>query len=201
MLLDGDLYINKDTQCFCGRDKDRRHCPHCGYVNFYALKQVTKRPHPLTGDLTETSTFRCRSCNKLFDDLQWQFECKAPRSLRTQAIQKKELNKDSLLRQAEGGKKFDENEKRHFRKITGMRYEDYLNMWKLSQQLKQKEMDKLTNHMASKFGSHGVGHLVPDLKKLTPLQYHIENCNHCMANDEMCDVGKNLEIAERMPQP
>lgn len=182
--------------CQCGRDKERRHCPHCGYMNYYGVKENIKRAHPISGEIIENVyMFRCRSCNKHFDDLQWQYECKAKPSLRMQQIKRAEDSKETLLRKAESGAKFDENEKRHFRKIVGMNYDEYVMLWKqLAQQNVDKAIRKLENSKPKPIP-------VIKEKKLTPLQYHIENCNHCMMHDDLCDVGQNLKIAEGMTQP
>jgi hypothetical protein len=181
--------------CNCGRDNDRRHCPNCGHINYYAFKKNINRPHPRTGTMTEATVFRCRSCNKNFDDLQWQFDCNAPRSKRQEQHQTQLATKETLLRLAESDAKFTENDKRHFQKVVGVSYNDYMRGFRMASNQKKKQMEALTQRLTS------VAPPVIKQTKLTPLQYHIENCNYCNTHDENCEVAKQLEAAERMPQP
>ena len=210
MLIDGEIVNQNDNLCNCGKSRDVIHCPHCGRVNFYALKKHSQRPHPLTGVFTEgIRNFRCRTCGSTFDNLQWQFECKAPVSQRVVLMKKMNEDKHSLMNLARTGVKFSENDKRHFKKVTGINYEDFMAMIRHTAEKQkviantQTAIHKLEN-VAHRTTSviKGMPKLrAPEEVKLTPLQYHIENCNKCMTDSEYCDVGKNLQLAERMPQP
>ena len=190
-----------DTLCVCGKDKNTTHCPQCGRINFYALKTTITRPHPISGEIVDNVTmFRCRTCGCHFDNLQWQFDCKAPVSSKLEQARQREDNRQTLIHNAITGVRFTENDKRHFRKIVGMEYDMYVSLHKRAQQ--QKTAAENAEQAAHKL-LHSKPKGMPVLKerKLTPLQYHIENCNYCMTGDELCAVGKNLQIAERMEQP
>jgi hypothetical protein len=185
--------VNNENVCHCGRDKDRRHCPICGHINFYALKKKANRPHPRTGVMTDATIFRCRSCNSNFDDLQWQYDCNAPRSKRTEQQEYRAATKEHILRQAESGVKFNENDRRHFRKVVGMSYEDYMQMWRITAKQKQQAIEAQVNKL--RFAQP------PTFKtnvKLSPLQWHIENCNYCNSHADNCEIAKQLEAAEQM---
>jgi hypothetical protein len=195
-MLEVNSNIIADDTCNCGRPKDRRHCPRCGHINFYALKHLrSKRPHPQTGEMTDIKTFRCRSCDTHFDDLQWQYDCKAPRSIRAQQQENREITKESLLRQAESGVHFTENDKRHFYKYVKIPYNEYMKMWNRNKALKDKKALEQAERMAAV--------KAPTIKEsaLTPLQYHIENCNYCNTHDDNCEIAKQLQVAEGMKQP
>jgi hypothetical protein len=185
---------NDSNLCNCGRDNDRRHCPNCGHINYYAFKKDINRPHPRSGVMTEATLFRCRSCNKNFDDLQWQFDCNAPRSKRIEQQQTKLATKETLLRLAETeGVKFTENDKRHFRKVVGMSYDEYVRNFRMASEQKKKRMEALAQRLTSVAPPP-----VMSNRKLTPLQWHIENCNYCNTHTENCEVAKQLEAAEKM---
>lgn len=181
--------------CNCGRDSSRRHCPNCGHINYYAIKTIAKRPHPQTGVMVEAFTFRCRTCNRHFDELQWQFECKAPRSVRAQQKELREITKETILRRAESGAKFDENDRRHFQKYVRIPYKEYMDAFNKNQRVKERLLEEKAKRLTA------VAPPVIKDSKLTPLQYHIENCNYCNTHNENCEVAKQLEVAEKMVQP
>lgn len=190
-----------DNLCQCGKAKYNRHCPHCGRINFYGLKDEIERPHPATGDMTtNVKVFRCRTCSMLFDDLQWQYECKARPSVKMEQVRLKEADKQTMIDRANAGEKLNDNDKRHFRKVVGMEYDLYIGLMRSA---KKHELSRQASEKAVKILTEFKPTPMPVFKehKLTPLQIHIENCSKCMANDEYCDVGKNLQIAETMEQP
>ena len=67
------------TPCICGRISTKIHCPVCGSYKIRALvKTKSKRVDRLTGCTLEYNTYRCTRCGRSFDDIDWQYECKAP---------------------------------------------------------------------------------------------------------------------------
>jgi hypothetical protein len=187
-----------EEACICKRSALRTHCPYCGRANFYALKKKIERPHPQSGNITQVTLYRCRGCNKQFDDLQWRFNCEAPAPLRVQYETALKLEQDELfLRARTPGVKFNENEKRHFRKVTGMQYEQYRDMMaNLEKKIQKAEFTGIATHH-QKTGLKIVvdDKYAPTAKPQTPYDAHIVQCQTCMIADteeQHCDAGKIL---------
>jgi len=86
------------SACACGRAIARLHCPHCGgrSISAYAAKATLVREN---GEQWQANAYRCRRCNKLFNDFD-RLECKAPPSLRDSA---REARIESSVRAAAKG--------------------------------------------------------------------------------------------------
>jgi hypothetical protein len=60
------------TECQCGRDKDKLHCPNCGYAGIAGQAKLTRVVDGVT-----IYSYRCRKCARVFDDLS-KARCVAP---------------------------------------------------------------------------------------------------------------------------
>lgn len=187
------MSIDNDEKCQCGRFKDEIHCPYCGRASFYGKASIkVTRLHPMTAIMTnDILMFHCKRCNKDFDDLQWQFECKAKPSKRSEVEAQRGISKNMLFERAKSGVRFDENERRHFAKICGMTYDEFMLLYRNQQQYLQKQASAVITGKA----------LTSETERSTPYQYHVLNCKYCMTNIDECEVAKQLKIAEKMEQP
>jgi hypothetical protein len=60
------------TECQCGRDKNKLHCPFCGYAGIAGQAKLTREVDGIT-----IYSYRCRKCARVFDDLSKE-RCVAP---------------------------------------------------------------------------------------------------------------------------
>lgn len=118
---------NELELCDCGRPRLRRHCPSCGLATGYALKDKVKMRNPATGLEEEVNQYRCRNCNRYYNDFDREFNCKAPIVTRKN-IQKEQANKitaDELQARVMAGEELDHNDQLKFRRLCGFRYEEF----------------------------------------------------------------------------
>ena len=133
--------------------------------------------------MTEASIFRCLTCNKLYDELQWKFECHAPNSPEIERKKLKEMEQEALRTLANTGHKFDLNEKRHFKRILGISVDDYRQAFQIATNLVERAQSKLPTSRST---------------RSTPFERHMVDmqCIKCImadSDDELCDVGKLLK--------
>jgi len=171
--------------CQCGRSKDKIHCPYCGRAKLYGYKNTIEKRHPITGLLAkDIREYRCQSCGRQFDDLQWQFDCHAPLAPAVIRKETKEMTAAQWRDLAMSGAKFDGNMKRQFKKHVAYEYEDWM--------LNMARMNKLKLELAVKKIEHAKPKpVVIKDKPMTPLEAHQVNCNKFNA-DQQCDVCDNL---------
>jgi hypothetical protein len=186
--------------CNCGRSKHRPHCPYCGRTKLYAYAEKwATRAHPVTGIVNnDIPMFRCEVCGKQFDNYQWQFECKAPVMLSKLHAERRDSEMEKWRRRAMSGVKFDENDRRAFRKAVKVSYYDFMQAFANAEKLRIKmEFQKLGLQGTDTpvISTTSSSKIVIEEKAITPYQVHIESCNK-FAIDQQCDICDNLLKAE-----
>jgi DNA-directed RNA polymerase subunit RPC12/RpoP len=178
--------------CQCGRSKDKIHCPYCGRAKLYGYKNTIEKRHPVKGILTkDIREYRCQSCGRQFDDLQWQFDCHAPLAAVVVRKENKEMTAKQWRDLAMSGKKFDGNMKRQFKKaMAGYEYDDWM------ARMSVMDRKRLEMELAVKKIEHSKPKpVVIKDKPLTPFEAHQLNCSKFNA-DQQCDVCDNLMKVE-----
>jgi hypothetical protein len=112
--------------CDCGRAMLPVHCPSCGQRSSYALKNKIVIPNPSTGLNEEVTVYRCRQCNRNYNDHDRLYYCKAPVLIKRNKQEEKEVLSEQYKQRALSGESFDYVDKLKFRRIVGLRYEDFM---------------------------------------------------------------------------
>lgn len=203
------IQLGADISCKCGRTKERAHCPSCGRIKLYAMADNVIAIAPDNIAVRECKTYRCLGCGEKFNDVDWYFNCHAPIKIdwaATKKAQKEQRQKEATekwLLRIEMGERFSYNDRTQCKAETGFDPEVLRELNRAleirKKQLTPEQKDKI-EQTADKLRQQRAGLPVIDSnKKLTPLQQHIENCNHCMTNDELCPVGQKLQNGDVTP--
>jgi len=74
-----EMEIQQSDVCICGRLTVKLHCPECGSQVIYGITSKTsQRVDPQTNEVRQFRMFRCRRCAKIFDEVDWKYNCHAP---------------------------------------------------------------------------------------------------------------------------
>jgi hypothetical protein len=198
--------MSDEDICICGRFKTKPHCPYCGRLKIYGFSKPITRVNPINGEITDkVRLFRCEVCGRRFDNFQWQFDCKAPMASSARVKEQHEMTMEKWRQRAISMVKFTDNDKRAFKKAVGFTYDDFMDMWRKANDLKDKiHMRKLglsaepkiiSSSSSSISQSSAPKIIIDDKKKLTPYQIHIESCNKFAADQQCvaCDALLKLE--------
>lgn len=66
------------SQCLCGRNVNKAHCPHCGSAMVYGLSTRTDSVTRADGSRVTLRVWRCRMCQAIFNEDDWKLRCSAP---------------------------------------------------------------------------------------------------------------------------
>ena len=185
-------------KCHCGRNKNKRHCPSCGRAKTYAYKNKTERLHPETGIYIEVTVFRCEACGRNFDDLDWRYTCQAPILTTSLKKEKEEITAKLMLDRAMANEKFGENDKRSFKRLTKLNYDQFMSTFKqLDEKRIKHALDKFDED-SSVIKTQAKAETMEEQRKeaQTPYSTHIENCSVCQASlddTDMCEEGRKLK--------
>jgi len=89
------IKLGADINCDCGRVKDRAHCPCCGKVKLYGKTGTIMVLIPNTLiTVKDCKRYRCMGCAEEFNDVDWYFNCHAPKKIDWAATKQLARNRD-----------------------------------------------------------------------------------------------------------
>lgn len=110
-----DPSITNDPLCQCGRSLNKIHCPKCGSHDCYARSSLTTGVLQDNGTVVDMPTIRCKRCATHFNK---STKCEAPTFI-THAMLRKQKS-EYLLNKIKNGVALQPEEKKNFKKLTGM---------------------------------------------------------------------------------
>lgn len=210
-ILDRDsiIIMSESIECECGRTKEKAHCPKCGRTKLYAMSD--REPAQMaSGDVVKSCIrYRCIGCGHKFNDVEWYFNCTAPKKIdwaATKAQQKeaeiKEATRIWMLR-IEAGERFDYNDRTKCKAQTGMDPEVMRQLLQHNKEILAKlpaEKQEVVKRQAAINRGEIVENEEKDNKSLQDkLDDHMINCNKCniLPKGEYCEEGQKILKGEQ----
>jgi hypothetical protein len=115
---DDIIVLSEVLECHCGRRKERVHCPACGRTKLYGSAHTSPIKLPNSQDVMQgCRTYRCERCGAKFNDIDWYFNCRAPKKIDFAETRKLQLEiakkeaQEKWMRRIQFGERFEHNDR------------------------------------------------------------------------------------------
>jgi hypothetical protein len=136
------IKLAEDIICRCDRPKHKAHCPECGKVKLYGMSETTPAAMPDGNVISNCKVYRCTACGEKFNDVDWYFNCRAPKAIDWTATKKmqKEKLRESWMDRIVAGETFDWNTRQKCKAEVGFDPEQMRQLFKAAEKNKPTEL-------------------------------------------------------------